>query len=123
MTAKDFTEVFGRLQAILEPYASSLVISEETKGRYSLDTSFVQANRTRLYFGGVRIGKRYVSFHLMPVYLRPELLDGISPALRKRMQGESCFNFSAVDEALFAELAELTAAGFRSYEEGGYISS
>jgi hypothetical protein len=27
------------------------------------------------------------------VYLEPSLLDEISDALRKRMQGKSCFNF------------------------------
>jgi hypothetical protein len=28
------------------------------------------------------------------------------------MQGKSCFNFTKVDEALFAELGELTRTGF-----------
>lgn len=32
-----------------------------------------------------------------------------SPALRKRMQGKSCFNFTRVDDALFFELVDLTA--------------
>ena len=31
------------------------------------------------------------------------------PELRRRMQGKACFNFTRVDEALFAELATLTA--------------
>jgi hypothetical protein len=32
----------------------------------------------------------------------------MSPGLRKRMQGKSCFNFTKLDEELFAELAVLT---------------
>jgi hypothetical protein len=73
------------------------------------------------YFGAVKIGKRYVSFHLMPVYVHPELLDDLSPELRKRMQGKSCFNFTRPDDALFAELARLTAAGFAQFQIDGEI--
>lgn len=41
----------------------------------------------------------------------PELLNGISPELKKRMQGKSCFNFKKVEPELFKELAELTKKG------------
>jgi hypothetical protein len=64
------------------------------------------------WFAGTRLGARYVSYYLMPVYVQPSLLDGISPGLRRPMQGKSCFNFTKVDEALFAELGELTRTGF-----------
>jgi hypothetical protein len=74
-----------------------------------------------LFFGAVKIGKRYVSFHLMPVYVNPELLDGMSPELRKRMQGKSCFNFTRADDALFAELETLTAAGFARFRDDDLI--
>jgi hypothetical protein len=43
----------------------------------------------------VQIKKNYVIYHLMPVYLNPGLLEGMSPGLRKRMQGKSCFNLPA----------------------------
>ena len=38
-----------------------------------------------------------------------ELVKSISPELRKRMQGKTCFNFTRIDEPLFAELEALTA--------------
>ena len=38
-------------------------------------------------------------------------------ANKKRMQGKSCFNFTTVDEVLFAELSQLTAAGFKRFKE------
>ena len=47
----------------------------------------------------------------MPVYVDPGLLDDVSPELRKRMQGKSCFNFTSVDEPLFAELGDLDGCG------------
>ena len=48
----------------------------------------------------------------MPIYVEPSLLEGVSPELRRRMQGKSCFNFRSVDETLFDELAELTWRGY-----------
>jgi len=38
----------------------------------------------------------------------PTLQKRISPELRKRMQGKSCFNFTEIDPILFRELAALT---------------
>ncbi len=58
--------------------------------------------------------RKILSFHLMPVYAFPGLLKGISPELKRRMQGKSCFNFTAIDEKLLGELSELTDAGFQS---------
>ena len=46
----------------------------------------------------------------MPIYMCEELLKTISPELEKHMQGKACFNFKAVDEKLFKELAKLTKA-------------
>ena len=51
----------------------------------------------------------------MPVYACRDLVESMSPCLRGRMQGKSCFNFSTVDEPLFAELAQLTLTGFERY--------
>jgi hypothetical protein len=58
-------------------------------------------------FGGVRIGKGYASYSLMPVY-SPEVRVGISSALKEQLQGKACFNFKRVDDVLFAELDRVT---------------
>lgn len=106
--APGLAEVHERLQAIFDPYRGRLVASKEGPDGLSLDLPGHEGNPWG-YVGGTRLGKRYVSYYLMGVYGAPELLDGISPELRRRMQGKSCFNFTAIDEALFAELAQLTA--------------
>jgi hypothetical protein len=69
----------------------------------------------------VQIRRGYVSFHLMPVYVEPKLLSALSPELKKRMQGKSCFNFKQIDRALFKELAALTEAGYVSYQQQGFV--
>jgi hypothetical protein len=104
----------------MDPFARSLDRTVDRDDELSLDTTHVQPNGSPLWFGGVQVKKRYVSYHLMPVYLNPALLDGISPELKKRMQGKSCFNFTRVDPALFEELAALTQAAFYDYRAKGY---
>jgi hypothetical protein len=74
------------------------------------------------FFGAAQIKKSYVSFHLMPVYIYPDLLEGVSEGLRSRMQGKSCFNFREPDQALFKELIELTRSGFERYEADGLLA-
>ena len=52
------------------------------------------------------------TFHtLIPVYATPQLLDHASPSLRQRMQGKSCFNFTAIDPAHVRELTAITKKG------------
>ncbi|WP_206352336.1 hypothetical protein [Tautonia rosea] len=57
----------------------------------------------------------------MPVYLTPSLLESLSPRLKARMQGKSCFNFASVDPPLFQELSDLTKRGFESYKDQGFV--
>ena len=113
----NFPETFQKLKAILEPYASKLIVVHDTDSNYYLDTKHVMKNKHRVFFGAVRLGKAYVSFHLMPVYASPDLLKDASPELKKHMQGKSCFNFKVVDEKLFKELANLTKAGFAKFND------
>jgi hypothetical protein len=113
--------VFAELRSIMAPYAPQLDAKKDDATELYLDTRFVQKNKKPLFFGAVQMKKAFVSFHLMPVYARPELLEGLSPELKKRMQGKSCFNFAEVDKPLFKELAALTKAGFASYKEQGFV--
>lgn len=115
------TEVFDKLKAILQPYADRLDLKMDRGGEYYLDTFYVQKNRQPLFFAAVKIQKHYVSYYLMPVYVNPGLLEGVTDQLKKRMQGKSCFNFKQVDPLLFQELAELTRMGFAFYQKQGYI--
>jgi hypothetical protein len=104
----DFPLVFEQLKSILKPYAKNLTITADTSTAYSLDSAYSEKYKKVIFFGAVQIKKNYVSFYLMPVYMFPELLKGISPELKKRMQGKSCFNFKKVEPDLFKELKQLT---------------
>ena len=118
----DLDTTFDKLKEILQPYESKLIVVADAKGHYSLDTPHVMKNKHRMYFGGIKIGKSYVSYHLMPVYACEEVREAISPELKKRMQGKSCFNFSVPDEKLFKQLAKLTKIGFQRFTSKDFYS-
>src|SRR5439155_9232996 len=113
----DFTEVFAQLKSIFKPYAKKMEVSQDTDQYYLLNTRYIMKNKQPLCFGGVRLGKNYVRLYLMSVYASPDLLKGMSPELKKRMQGKSCFNYTGVDEKLFKEIANLTKAGAAKFSD------
>lgn len=117
----DLFPVFAELRKLMAPYAHQLVAVRDDEQELYLDTKRVQKSKKPLFFGAVQIKKSFVSFHLMPVYLKPELLAHASPELKARMQGKSCFNFKAVEPALFDELSKLIQAGFKSYRDQGFV--
>jgi len=117
----EFSEVFGSLRSIMLPYAPQLACTSDTDRHFSLDTKYIQKTKKPLFFGAVQIKKNYVSYHLMPVYVNPKLLESVSPGLRKHMQGKSCFNFKSHDASLFKELSALTDAGFKDFKKRGYV--
>ena len=117
----DFDKVFTKLKSILMPYVKKMDVAHNSETYYLLNTRYIMKNKQPLCFGGVRLCKSYVSFYLMSVYASPDLLKSISPELKKRMQGKSCFNFKEVDEKLFKELAQLTRAGAAQFSDGKFI--
>src|SRR5437660_4723287 len=117
----DFTEVFEQLKTIFKPYAKKMDVSQDTDTYYLLNTRHLMKNKQPLCFGGVRLGKNYVSFYLMSIYCSPELMRDMSPELKKRMQGKSCFNFKQIDRKLFHELKALTKARAALFTDRNFI--
>lgn len=118
-----FEEIFAELKKILTSYSSRLVCDRDDDQGYWLNTAYVMKNKKPLFFASVMINKNYVSYHLMPVYVYPELLEQLSPSLRQRMHGKSCFNFKVIDKKIFKELQDLTAQGFERYQIDGYVEA
>jgi hypothetical protein len=113
--ADSFAAAFFGLKRIFAPYAKHLNVNADTRTRLYLETKAPSYKGKPLFFGAVISGRAYVSFHLMPLYWDESLGKKLSPELKKRMQGKSCFNFTGPDPALFRELAKVTAAGFALY--------
>jgi hypothetical protein len=108
----EFEAIFARLRCILQSYSDRLSVKEDTSKRYCLAGGNHPAHNAPMDVAWVQVGKAYVSFHHMGVYGCAAPKGGLSPGLKARMQGKSCFNFSKQDEALFTELEKVTSDGF-----------
>ncbi len=116
-TQSEFPLVFEQLKAILKPFASQMTVKTDTNDTYYLDGPYSPKWKKEVFFASAQIKKSYVSFYLMPVYMYPRLLKEISPALKKRMQGKSCFNFKKMELDLFKELSDLTQKSYQCFIE------
>jgi hypothetical protein len=121
-----FDEVFATLKQVFHRHIDRLDVQSDSATEYTLvgrkPSPFPQHKGHPMFFASIRLGKAYVSFHLLPLYMNKSLSCTISPALKKRMQGKACFNFKTVpDAALLAELKRLTHAGFKSFDDKNWV--
>lgn len=116
--AADFETTFDQLKTLFQPHAERMDVIDDP-GNYTLNLKKVNPkNKLPVMVGAVQIKKNYVSYHLMAVYAFPDLLDTVSPELKKRMQGKSCFNFKSITPDQLAELNDLTQRAIAQYEAG-----
>jgi hypothetical protein len=116
-TTENFAATFAALRAILEPYVKRLTVTVDEPGHFELASPTMTDRVGRpLFCAAVQINKNYVSYHLMPVYANTALRNSLSPALRKRMQGKSCFNFTTVEPDQLEELAAVTKKGIAGFK-------
>jgi hypothetical protein len=116
---KESVDVFTALRDLLLPYRQRLIVVHDEDGHFYANCQNSDAKGKAQFFGAVKTSGRKQVLHFMPVYDFPDLLDSISPALKKRMQGKSCFNFDAYDAALLQELQALIEQGVARYEVAG----
>ena len=113
--------LFDALREMLLPYRSTLSIAHDDPGHFYANCARPDAKGKAQFFGAVKVSGRKHLFHFMPIYDFPELLDAISPALKKRMQGKSCFNFTALSPALLSELQAVVQQGAAAYKTAGKL--
>lgn len=124
--AADFDGAFAILKSVFAKHLRKLDVTVDTAKELTLvgrtPSPFPQHKGKPLPFGSVQFGNAYVSFHLVPLYMDPALAKGITPELKKRMQGKACFNFKAPpDRALLAELKRLTDSSVKHWASKGWI--
>jgi len=105
------TELEAELRALLVPYEDVLEESE----LYGIVVLHRPGAKAHDWFAGVRPGKGTAKVMLLPIKGRPDLLDGVSPALLKRQTGDALFELRPGDESLLPELAQLVARSFDVY--------
>lgn len=118
MPKSPLDETFAALRALVAAQSKGLVVIADKPGDYQVASPTMKDRIGRpLYFAGVKTGKNYVSYHVMPLYMKPDLLKVVPPALKKRMQGKACFNFTVVDREQLKELAAVTKAGLAAFRD------
>jgi hypothetical protein len=115
---REFELAFQGLRRILKPFDKKLRVIKDGPGGYMSESKSIRYQGKPVMFASIT-SKSYVAFHLFPVYMFPDLLKGISPELKKRMQGKTCWNFKKAEEPLFAELGGIVEASFRRFAEFG----
>ena len=125
-----FAEVFQSLRSVILKHAATLVVSEDTSTKYCLEAPIGpatlqawggKARRARIPVAWVEAGKSYVSYHLMGIAV-PSVQAGMTKDLKARMQGKTCFNFTAADPILLTELDSLTAASITAFKNAGFTA-
>ncbi len=104
-------ELEAELRALLVPYEDVLEAAEI----YGIEVLHRPGARAHDWFAGVRPGKGTAKLMLLPLKAHPELLEGVSPALRKRVSGDALFTLRPGDEALLPELEWVVAKAFDAY--------
>ena len=118
---QDVDELFAELRPLLARHASSLVVIADEPGDFQVSTSRTGPSGTHMQFGSVQARASHVSVQLMPVASHPGLIGELSDALRGRMQGKGCFNFTpqAASPELVGELSQLVDLGLERYRADG----
>jgi hypothetical protein len=112
-----FAETFQTLRGILKQSGRRLKVTADTDTEFSLASpTMVDRIGRPLFAAAVQVRKNCVSYHLMPIYMNPALMATVSPELRKRMQGMSCFNFKTIEPREAKELAALTRKGLAGFK-------
>src|SRR3954451_18480031 len=119
----EFGATFADCRDILRELEPKLLLNADEPGNYSLDAGYSEKHKKMIWFGGVRVGKSYVSYHLMPVYGCPDLVRTMPDELRRRMQGKSCFNFKSITPEQAGMLRELTREAYERFKRAGYVTA
>jgi hypothetical protein len=109
--AVDLNELEAELRALLVPYEGVLEVAQI----YGIEVLKRPGAKMHDWFAGVRPGKGTAKLMLLPIKDHPELLEDISPALRKRQSGDALFTLKSGDEALLPELERLVQRSFDAY--------
>lgn len=116
--SRDLSETFATLREILAAHSDDLVVTSDKPGDFQVASPTMQDRIGRpLAVAAVQTRKHYVSYFLMPVYAAPRLVQSLSPELKKRMHGLSCFNFVTVDAVQAQELSAVTKKGIEAFRD------
>ncbi|MGH9496126.1 MAG: hypothetical protein ACRD3B_14095 [Candidatus Sulfotelmatobacter sp.] len=117
----EFESTFKELKRVLGAFAPKLKVTDDEPHKYTLVTKSKNWRGQHMFFGALMQGKAYVSYHIMALYMDPELIKTVPPELKKRMQGKACFNFRSPDDVVFRQLKDVTQACLEKYRAKNWL--
>lgn len=126
----NFQITFSRLKTILKKHKRDFDVKPDSDSSYGIQgkpgPSTLEAwggkmRKPVMPIAWIEIGKSYVSYHIMALYMNTALQNSMSKELKTRMQGKTCFNFKNIDEKLFKELDQLTEKAIDDFKRTGFV--
>src|SRR5215469_11730434 len=111
-------DVFDQLRELMLRSAPQMAVIRDEPGLLELQAGWDHPKQPgmKVQFGKVQLGRAYVGFHLMPLYMNTRLDGLLTAPLARRRHGKSCFNFKAADPEAFEALETLTQACAKIFE-------
>jgi len=122
----ELVPIFNAIKKLLLPYEKgSIRVRGGTGGQIVLvsdkPVEVGGKKREELWFAGALVQRGYVGFYFMPVQDAAAKKDMFKPELLKCLKGKSCFHIKKMDQAIFKQMEEALAKGYRSYKERGML--
>jgi hypothetical protein len=113
-TTLAFEEFITALPAERQPVARQVwqLVRQAVPAGYTehIGPKYLEFRAGKDMYVGLANQKSYLSLHLVPMYLMPELQEQLAAAAPKPKMGKGCVNFSKMEELPLAAVAELIAA-------------
>lgn len=112
---KNLKKIFETLKIELLKYSPPFSLKSDFGSRLELtsykDVVIAGRKKDEIYFAGLIIQNKYVSFYYMVVYVDPESKKTLGQELAKTLKGKSCFHINYLDKTLLSQIKKLLAAG------------
>ena len=122
---ENLQRTFSVLKALLKPYQPPLLPKLDDETHYDLwtvkDVVIAGRKKTEVFFAGLAMRQRYVSFYCMPIYMAPEIKTMLAPELLALLKGKSCFRIRKLDAELMGQIEAALKVGFEIYPRNGWV--
>lgn len=125
LSTPQLVEIFNAVKPLLKIYEPLLTARADSQGRYDLwsekDLVIEGKKRKEVAFAAIIVQSSYVGFYFMPTYAHEKSKATFHPDLLKKLKGKSCFHLQDANSDTLGHIAEALAAGFRMYQERGWV--
>ncbi len=114
MSEQNYEQFLNRLPPDRKAEAEKVwnVIRENMPSGYSeeIDDKFLSFKTGKDWYVALANQKNYISLHLLPIYIYPELRAKFDAANKKLKCGKGCVNFKSAEDLPLSVIAEIISA-------------